>query len=151
MEKEEIINDSGEESRTKSQEARTESQESSVAAEESTDTLYDISDESESNNSSDESDSPDDPEGFKSSEDTDSQDGTNAIEPTSDSDPARTEIDRMVSEMGAETLLQIIKGNRNAAIGQIIKEVEASQDRSLPSGASSAPSCTSIFDLAAMA
>lgn len=64
---------------------------------------------------------------------------------------AEMELDRMVGEIGAETLLSIIRDNRNAAIRQIISEVEASRDRSLPSGKSAAVGCSSIFDLAAMA
>ena len=63
----------------------------------------------------------------------------------------RKEIERMVEEMGAETLLEIIRDNRNAAIRQIISEVEASRQRELPSGASVARECSSIFDLAALA
>lgn len=67
------------------------------------------------------------------------------------SDTARAEIDRLVGEMGAETLLDIIRDNRNAAIRQIISEVEASRDRTIPSGDSASMGCTSIFDLAALA
>ena len=147
MEKEEIINDCGEETRDKGQESRTKGQEAmdkgqeeSVAAEENTDTIYDIAD-----------DIAEDSESSKNSDDSDSPDASNPTEDTGLSDSAKTEIDKMISEIGAETLLQIIKGNRNAAIEQIIKEVEAAHDSSLPSGASSAPSCTSIFDLAALA
>lgn len=61
------------------------------------------------------------------------------------------EIERMVEEMGAETLLAIIKDNRNAAIRQIIREVEASRRRDLPSGNPVSASCSTIFDLAALA
>ena len=64
---------------------------------------------------------------------------------------AEREIERMVGEMGAETLLEIIRDNRNAAIRQIISEVEESRPRGLPSGASVARNCSSIFDLAALA
>ena len=141
MEKEEIINDCGEETRDKGQEARTKGQEESVAAEENTDTIYDIADDNMA----------DDSESSKNSDDSDSPDASTPTESADLPDPAKTEIDKMISEIGADTLLQIIKGNRNAAIEQIIKEVEAAHDRSLPSGASSAPTCTSIFDLAAMA
>ena len=66
-------------------------------------------------------------------------------------DPATAEINRMLEELGAETLLEIIRDNRNAAIRQIISEVEASRDEALPSGDSSRLSCSSIFDLAALA
>ena len=57
----------------------------------------------------------------------------------------------MVEEMGAETILEIIRGNRNAAIRQIISEVEAARDTAMPSGSSGPLSCGSIFDLAALA
>ncbi|MDE7095994.1 MAG: hypothetical protein K2O47_00700 [Muribaculaceae bacterium] len=65
--------------------------------------------------------------------------------------PAETEIDRMIDEVGAETLLEIIRDNRNAAIRQIISEVESSQQSVLRSGVSIAKECNSIFDLAALA
>lgn len=64
---------------------------------------------------------------------------------------AETELTRMVEEMGAEKVLEIIKGNRNSAIEQIISEMEQQTDRIIPSGASSSPSFSSIFDLASMA
>lgn len=67
------------------------------------------------------------------------------------SDPAEAEIHRMVAEMGAEKVLEIIKGNRNAAIDQIVKELEDESDFSLQSGTSVANRYSSIFDLAAMA
>ena len=79
--------------------------------------------------------------------DTDGEEATKAEEKS----PAETELGEMISRLGADTLLQIIKDNRNAAIRQIIAEVESSRDSSIPSGTSSAPSCTSIFDLASMA
>ena len=66
-------------------------------------------------------------------------------------DTPRKELERMVDEMGAETLLSIIKDNRNAAIRQIINEVEASQNRTMPSSVSASMGCSSIFDLAALA
>ncbi len=65
--------------------------------------------------------------------------------------PAETEIERMIDEVGAETLLEIIRDNRNAAIRQIISEVESSQQSVLRSGVSIAKECNSIFDLAALA
>ena len=65
--------------------------------------------------------------------------------------PAENEIDRMIDEVGAETLLEIIRDNRNAAIRQIISEVESSQQSVLRSGVSIAKECNSIFDLAALA
>ena len=63
----------------------------------------------------------------------------------------RKQIERMVEEMGAETLLEIIRDNRNAAIGQILKEVEATRRTDIPSGNSARRPCGSIFDLAALA
>ncbi len=66
-------------------------------------------------------------------------------------DPAENQLKKMIAEVGAETLLDIIRDNRNAAIRQIISEVEASQDRTVPSGLSGAHRCNSIFDLAALA
>ena len=66
-------------------------------------------------------------------------------------DDADTRLRQMIEEVGAETLLEIIRDNRNAAIRQIISEVEASQDRVLQSGVSTARKCNSIFDLAALA
>lgn len=56
----------------------------------------------------------------------------------------------LVTEMGAETLLEIIRDNRNAAIRQILSEVEARRTP-MQSGVSAARSCNSIFDLAALA
>lgn len=67
------------------------------------------------------------------------------------SDVAGKEIAKMVEEMGAEKVLEIIRGNRNAAIDQIVKELEAESDYSMQSGTSIASRYSSIFDLAAMA
>ena len=67
------------------------------------------------------------------------------------SDNADKKLQQMIDEVGAETLLEIIRDNRNAAIRQIISEVEASQERVLQSGVSAARKCNSIFDLAALA
>ncbi|MDE6017189.1 MAG: hypothetical protein K2G85_00065 [Muribaculaceae bacterium] len=65
---------------------------------------------------------------------------------------AETELQKMLEEMGAETLLEIIKDNRNVAIRQIISEVESQQRNSyLRSGVSAPSECQSIFDLAALA
>lgn len=68
-----------------------------------------------------------------------------------DAQSAGRELEKMIEEMGAETLLAIIKDNRNAAIQQIISEVESAHNRSMPSGSSVAGTCNSIFDLAALA
>ena len=72
-------------------------------------------------------------------------------EAPTDSDPHEAELQRLVSEMGAETVLEIIRDNRNAAIRQIISEVEAARPRGLPSGTKISSGCGSIFDLAALA
>ncbi len=63
---------------------------------------------------------------------------------------AEVRIRKMVSEMGAETLLDIIRDNRNAAIRQILSEVEG-QRGIMHTGPSGGCGCSSIFDLAAMA
>lgn len=66
-------------------------------------------------------------------------------------DEAGAEIARMVEEMGAEKVLEIIRGNRNAAIDQIVKELEEESDCQMQSGTSIASRYNSIFELAAMA
>ncbi len=95
------------------------------------------SDKEEMNPKEEESESPDE------SESTEEADGAE--------DQAANEIKRMIDEMGAERLLDIIRDNRNAAIRQIISEVETSRERDMPSGKSTSMTCRSIFDLAAMA
>lgn len=64
---------------------------------------------------------------------------------------AENEIAGMVKEMGAERVLDLIRGNRNSAIEQILAELESSADRTLQSGVSVGCPCNSIFDLAAQA
>lgn len=64
---------------------------------------------------------------------------------------AESEIQRMVKEIGADKVLEIIKDNRNSAIRQIISEISSSKERILPSGDSACRTCNSIFDLAALA
>lgn len=66
-------------------------------------------------------------------------------------DSAKAKIEKMIDEMGAEKLLEIINGNRNSAIRQIISEAAASNDNFIPSGTSVARTMDSIFDLAALA
>lgn len=63
----------------------------------------------------------------------------------------RGEIERMIREMGAGKLLEIIHGNRNAAIGQILEEMDAQPSGMLQSGTSAAGQGHSIFDLASLA
>lgn len=152
MEKEEII-------AADTQDCATECQAQTTPENESSDTIYDISESSddsqtsapvETNELSEPSDESEIKEGATVKEETtpiESPDVKEAAKPTS----AEAELQKMLDEVGVDTLLQIIKGNRNAAIRQIITEVESSRDCSLPSGTSSSPSCTSIFDLAALA
>ncbi len=71
--------------------------------------------------------------------------------PKTEKSPAEEEIDRMMEKVGAEKMLEIIKGNRNAAIKQIISEITSSTERRLPSGDSAYRKCNSIFDLAELA
>ncbi len=80
-----------------------------------------------------------------------SSENSEVSESSENADPAENQLKKMIAEVGAETLLDIIRDNRNAAIRQIISEVEASQDRTVPSGLSGAHRCNSIFDLAALA
>ncbi|MDE5997621.1 MAG: hypothetical protein K2G77_05350 [Muribaculaceae bacterium] len=109
---------------------------------ESLDTIYDISEGAEDSDATDISD--DRSESSDQSEPAEAKEGQKLSR-------AESEIEKMMREVGADTLLQIIKDNRNAAIRQIISEVEASRDSSLPSGSKATSSCTSIFDLAALA
>lgn len=62
-------------------------------------------------------------------------------------------IREMVSDLGAERVLELIRDNRNAAIEQILAELKASEEGELPlrSGLSVEPKCQSIFDLASFA
>lgn len=64
---------------------------------------------------------------------------------------AEKKIDEMIGQMGAETLLEIILDNRNAACRQIIEEVRAQPRSPIPSGVAANSGPASIFDLAAMA
>ena len=118
----------------------------------------DDSENFENSENPDNFENPENPENSKNSEN--SENSENADNPDN-SDCAsgaavrmtapHEEIERMVEEMGAETLLEIIRDNRNAAIRQIISEVEASQIRTPPSGNRCTAPCSSIFDLAALA
>ncbi|MDE6742134.1 MAG: hypothetical protein K2J58_07370 [Muribaculaceae bacterium] len=135
-----------------------------MKTEENKDIIYDLEDPSsapqkmESSEVGDEggecmSEGAEDAQGSETSENPyDNADNAEHGDNVADSgNPAMAEITRMVEEMGAETLLDIIRDNRNAAIRRIISEVEASGDRIMPSGASSSMGCASIFDLAALA
>lgn len=67
------------------------------------------------------------------------------------SETARREIDSMIKEMGPETLLRIIRKERNAACEQIKAELADRRGAYIPSGKSISRSCASIFDLASLA
>lgn len=110
------------------------------------DVIYDL----ESSVSGEESADDNNSANSENSENADNADNADNVENPSDN-PAMVEIGRMVEEMGADTLLDIIRDNRNAAIRQIIKEVEATRPPGIPSGSSPLKTCTSIFDLAALA
>ncbi|MDE7419439.1 MAG: hypothetical protein K2N35_04450 [Muribaculaceae bacterium] len=135
MEKDEIIYDLEDKNISENAELPGTSENSESAA---------VSENAEDSSNSDDSE---DAEGIERPADPDNSEESGKQEPNS----AEAEIQKMLADVGAETLLQIIKDNRNAAIRQIISEVEASRDRSIPSGASSASPCKSIFDLAALA
>ncbi len=96
------------------------------------DIIYDISESSENS------------ENDVNSENSDNADNTESLS------EAETSLREMVAEMGAERVLEIIRDNRNAAIRQILSEVEA-QRGPLQSGVSVGRACSSIFDLAALA
>lgn len=65
---------------------------------------------------------------------------------------AEVKISEMVKTFGAEKVLELILGNRNAAIEQIIAEMQAQENLPpLHSGLSADYSCRSIFDLASFA
>ncbi len=111
-----------------------------AGVEDDKDVIYDISDETEESQDSAELQVP-----------AQSPDPVQLQDDVQSKDPAYVEVKKKVKAMGAETLLSIIRDNRNAAIQQIIREVEASQDSALPSGVSVVKGCNSIFDLAALA
>lgn len=65
---------------------------------------------------------------------------------------AEVKIGEMVKTFGAEKVLELILGNRNAAIEQIIAEMQAQENLPpLHSGLSADYQCRSIFDLASYA
>ncbi len=104
----------------------------------------DQSDQSYQLDQSEESDQPDQSD---NSDNPDNSDNSEAEEKS----PAEAELQKMLDEVGADTLLEIIRDNRNAAIKQIISEMQAAQPKTLRSGTSVSSPCNSIFDLAAMA
>ncbi len=113
------------------------------------DVIYEISETPESAMDTDSLETPESAESPAENESPDADEsGCDSVE---DENSPRKQLERMADEMGAETLLEIIRDNRNAAIRQIIREVEASQEAVLVSGVSCSGSCSSIFDLAALA
>lgn len=65
--------------------------------------------------------------------------------------PEQKEIDALIAEIGAEKVLQLIRGNRNAAIEQILKDLDDEEKPVLQSGLSAGSRPHSIFDLANLA
>ena len=103
---------------------------------------------SENDDKSDNDENDDNPENSENGENGENSEND---ENADNVDATRAEIERMVEEIGSETLLSIIKDNRNAAIRQIISEVEAARESGMHSGLSADGRNSSIFDLAAMA
>ncbi len=142
---EEEKNGFAEESSVKSQEPSGFAEESSIKSQEpSEDIIYDLSEPSESSESSESSEPSDNDDNDENADNAENDD--NAENHTE----AEKKLKKMVAEMGAETVLEIIRDIRNAAIRQILAEVEA-QRQPLQSGVSAARPCNSIFDLAALA
>ncbi|MDE6637496.1 MAG: hypothetical protein K2K32_04580 [Muribaculaceae bacterium] len=112
--------------------------------------ILEIPEESDESDMSDQSDQSDQSYQSEQSDQSDQSEPSDATEEDEKS-PAEAELQKMLDEMGAETLVEIIKDNRNAAIRQIISEVQSAQPRALGSGTSITSTCQSIFDLAAMA
>lgn len=62
------------------------------------------------------------------------------------------ELEEMISRIGAAGILEIIRGNRNMIIEELIAEAKSRQRRGpMPSGISSSKEANSIFDIAAFA
>lgn len=77
------------------------------------------------------------------------QEKSKKVDPKSE---AEGKIGEMVKTFGAEKVLELILGNRNAAIEQIIAEMQAQENLPpLHSGLSADYNCRSIFDLASYA
>ncbi len=85
-----------------------------------------------------------------SSEESDRPGKSGSHEKSGSSARAQKKLQKMIDEIGADTLLEIIKDNRNAAIRQILAEMEK-QRTPLQSGISAARGCNSIFELASQA
>jgi len=64
---------------------------------------------------------------------------------------AETELQRLIKKLGAEKIVELIRGNRNAAIKQILDEMQQQSDTPLQSGISAGHYSRSIFDLASQA
>lgn len=62
------------------------------------------------------------------------------------------ELEEMISRVGAAGILEIIRGNRNMIIDELIAEAKSRQRRGpMPSGVSAAKNASTIFDIAAFA
>lgn len=107
--------------------------------------VKEIPDKSKQSENSEHSESSEESEGSENSENSESS------EESEESAAARAEIENMIAEMGAEKLLEIIRGNRNAAIEQIMDEMDAPDSGRMPTGNSIVRKCNSIFDLAGLA
>lgn len=64
---------------------------------------------------------------------------------------AEIELQRLIKKLGAEKIVELIRGNRNAAIKQILDEMQQQSDTPLQSGISAGHYSRSIFDLASQA
>lgn len=105
---------------------------------------------------SDRSDGSDESDGSDKSDESDKSDKSDRSDQSDQSDgsdsSAEKELAEMTEKVGAAGVLEIIRGNRNMIIDQLIAEAKAEQGRRpIPSGISSARKAISIFDIAGMA
>lgn len=71
---------------------------------------------------------------------------------TEEKTAAEKELEDMTGRIGAEGILEMIRGNRNVIIDQLIAEAKEKQHRRpMPSGVSVSGKANSIFDIAALA
>jgi len=68
-----------------------------------------------------------------------------------DSDETEKELQNLIKEFGAAKIVELVRGNRNAAIKQILDEMQQQSDVSLQSGISAGHHSRTIFDLASQA
>ncbi len=66
-------------------------------------------------------------------------------------DEAEIELRNLIKKMGAGKIVELIRGNRNAAIKQILDEMQQQSDAPLQSGISASHHSRSIFDIASQA